>query len=120
MTVLFTTQYLEEADRLADRIAVLTMAGSSPRAAPAELKASLGGEVLRLEFADTRTYHCARPSSRSTHAPTNPAAQLEVDTDGTTAHVYAILGRLVAGGVAAERVSIHQPSLDDVFLTLTA
>jgi ABC-2 type transport system ATP-binding protein len=118
VTILLTTQYLEEADRLADRIAVLDRGRIVAQGSAAELKASLGGEVIRLEFADTRAYHRAADIFQGARTD-EFRCTLEVDTDGTASHVYAILGRLVAAGVAAERVAIRQPSLEDVFLTLT-
>ena len=113
-----TTQYLEEADRLADRIAVLDHGRIVAQGARAELKASLGGEVLRLEFAERGRTSVRWTSSNGARAD-DLRRTLEIDTDGTIAHVHSALGRLVAAGAAAERVSIRRPSLDDVFLTLT-
>jgi ABC-2 type transport system ATP-binding protein len=118
VTILLTTQYLEEADQLADRIAVLDHGRVVAQGSGAELKASLGGQVLRLEFSDIATYQ--RAVDLTYEARTDELRQtLEFDTDGTAAHVHFVLGRLLAAGAVAERVSIRQPSLDDVFLTLT-
>ncbi len=65
VTILLTTQYLEEADQLADRIAVLDHGRIVAQGSAAELKSSLGGEVLRLEFADERVLPaCAGPLQR--------------------------------------------------------
>jgi len=97
-TVLLTTQYLEEADRLADRIAVLEHGVIVADGTAAELKARVGSEVLALHGADGDTV-------------------LEVPTDGTLDGLRAALAALPAG--ASGSVALRSPSLDDVFLAVT-
>ena len=97
-TVLLTTQYLEEADRLADRIAVLENGVIVADGTAAELKSRVGSEVLALHGADGETV-------------------LEVPTDGTVDGLRAALGALPAG--ASGSVALRSPSLDDVFLAVT-
>ena len=103
-TVFLTTQYLEEADRLADRIAVLDGGRVAEEGTPDELKARIGGDVVELRDADG-------------------VLLLELPTDGSVHGLRAALDELdrapvaVADGVA---VSIRRPSLDDVFLDITA
>jgi ABC-2 type transport system ATP-binding protein len=99
VTILLTTQYLEEADRLADTIAVLDRGRIVARGTAEELKARVGGATLRLRLADGDT--------------------LEVPTDGSTGDIRRTLERLDAEGVHAPDVSIVRPTLDDVFLHLT-
>jgi len=99
VTILLTTQYLEEADRLADTIAVLDRGRIVARGTAEELKARVGGATLRLRLADGDT--------------------LEVPTDGSTDDIRRTLERLDAEGVHAPDVSIVRPTLDDVFLHLT-
>jgi ABC-2 type transport system ATP-binding protein len=99
VTILLTTQYLEEADRLADTIAVLDRGRIVARGTAEELKARVGGATLRLRLADGDT--------------------LEVPTDGSTEDIRRTLERLDAEGVHAPDVSIVRPTLDDVFLHLT-
>ncbi len=119
VTVLLTTQYLEEADQLADAIAVLDRGRIVARGTPDELKARLGTEVLRLEFADAAACRCAAAVLDAVRADERHRS-VEVVTDGTATEIHATLGRLVAAGMPALKVSIHHPSLDDVFLSLTA
>ena len=103
-TVFLTTQYLEEADRLADRIAVLDRGRIAAEGTPSDLKAQVGGAVVELRGADD-------------------ALLAELPTDGS---VHALrtavdeLDRLPASAVAGAYVSIRRPSLDDVFLAITA
>jgi ABC-2 type transport system ATP-binding protein len=99
VTILLTTQYLEEADRLADTIAVLDRGRIVARGGAAELKARVGAATLHLRLADGQV--------------------LELPTDGSTADIRRTLERLDAEGIASPEVSIHRPSLDDVFLHLT-
>ena len=118
VTVLLTTQYLEEADRLADTVVVLDHGGVVARGTPEELKAGLGAGVLRLRFADSlelgraaRALDAVRCDDRS--------RTLEVTTDASGADVLATLARLEAARAPALSVSLRSPSLDDVFRSLT-
>ena len=119
VTIMLTTQYLEEADQLADRIAMLNGGRIVADGTPDELKASLEGEVARLEFADADAFE------RAVHgldvSDTDPARRtVDVATDGSADQVRELLSRLDSASIPVERVSLHRPSLDDVFLSLTA
>jgi len=118
VTVLLTTQYLEEADQLADTVVVLDDGRVVARGSADELKGSLGAGVLRLEFADLISYHRAAGFLDLVQADEH-LRTLEIATDGSAADVHGALGRLVDAGVAVQKVSVHRPSLDDVFLSLT-
>ncbi len=118
VTILLTTQYLEEADQLADTVVMLDHGQIVAQGSAEQLKASLGTEVLRLDFADDAL--CQRAARHLDVVPADDRiAALEVATDGTVADVHATLARLNAAGFPAQRMSIHRPSLDDVFLSLT-
>jgi ABC-2 type transport system ATP-binding protein len=119
VTVLLTTQYLEEADQLADTVCLLDHGRIAARGTPDELKASLGTEVIRLRFADDASYRCAAAALITTHTDSR-LRTVEVATDGTAAEVLSLLGSLDAAGAPALQVSVLRPSLDDVFLTLTS
>jgi ABC-2 type transport system ATP-binding protein len=118
VTVLLTTQYLEEADALADRIALLDHGRIAAEGTADELKSSLGREVVQLQFADSVSYDAAL-------SVLDPAAAdlrlrtVEFQTDGSAAQLYCALGRLEAAGAPALKVSIRRPSLDDVFFSVT-
>ncbi|RDV44207.1 ABC transporter ATP-binding protein [Leifsonia sp. ku-ls] len=99
-TILLTTQYMEEADQLADRIAVLDRGVIVAEGTADELKARVGGEVVELRDARGEVIR-------------------EVPTDGSVEALRAAIDRLDALGVAGATIGIRKPSLDDAFLTLT-
>jgi len=118
VTVLLTTQYLAEADVLADRIALLDHGRIVAEGSADELKSSLRGEVVRLQFTDPADYKRALREVDALRADER-LRTVEVGTDGSAASVYRLLGQLQAAGAPAARVSVERPSLDDVFLSLT-
>jgi ABC-2 type transport system ATP-binding protein len=118
VTVLLTTQYLEEADQLAGTIAMLDRGRIVAQGTADQLKATLGGEVLRLQFSGYDTLRLAAALLDATEVDER-LYTLEVATDGSAADVRSVLGGLEAAGVPVLKVSTHRPSLDDVFLALT-
>jgi ABC-2 type transport system ATP-binding protein len=118
VTILLTTQYLEEADQLADRIAVLDHGRVIASGTPDQLKSSVGTEVVRLQFADDTAFARAAAALRAGRADQRLRV-LEIETSGSAAEVHEVLGRLEAAGVPAAKVSTRRPSLDDVYLALT-
>jgi ABC-2 type transport system ATP-binding protein len=119
VTVLLTTQYLEEADHLADVIAMLDHGRIVAEGTADELKSRLGGEVVRLQFADSAGYRRALCSVTVIRTDER-LRTVEVGTDGSAASVHDLLGLLRTAGAPAARVSVDRPSLGDVFLSLTA
>ena len=117
-TVLLTTQYLEEADRLADRIAVLDGGRVVAEGTAAELKAAVGSETVELFFADLGALDDAAQVLEGAHAD-RERLSLRVPADGTAAGVKRLLDELEEQEVAVERLDLHRPTLDEVFLTLT-
>jgi ABC-2 type transport system ATP-binding protein len=118
VTVLLTTQYLEEADQLADTIALLDRGRIVAAGTAHELKATLDGEVLRLEFSDAGDAQMAAVIVSPTLVDDRLRA-IEVATDGSAVAIVGVLDRLAAAGVPAAKISIRRPSLDDVFFSLT-
>ena len=117
-TVLLTTQHLDEADELADRIAVLDGGHIVAEGTPEQLKRLVPGGHIRLRFADTAGLDAA---SRLLTGSTQDAAALElaVPSDGGIGTLRTVLSRLDAAHVEVDDLSIHTPDLDDVFFALT-
>ena len=117
VTILLTTQYLEEADQLADRIAVLDRGRIVAEGTPQELKRRIPGAHILLRFADTTSLEAAgRALRRGTRDDQELA--LRVPHEGGIRSLRDVLARL-GDGVAVEDLSIHTPDLDDVFFALT-
>jgi ABC-2 type transport system ATP-binding protein len=118
VTVFLTTQYLAEADQLADRIAVLDQGRLVAHGTPAELKRQVPGSHVRLRFTDARELdEAARALPGATPDPER--LTLRVPGDGATRSLRALLDRLDEHALTAEELSVHTPDLDDVFLALT-
>ncbi|XVV03796.1 ATP-binding cassette domain-containing protein [Actinosynnema sp. CA-248983] len=118
MTIFLTTQYLEEADQLADRIAVLDQGRLVAEGTAAELKRQVPGSHVRLRFADAATLGAAtRVVVGAT--PDEEALTLRVPGDGGVKSLRALLNRLDEHSIEVEEFSVHTPDLDDVFLALT-
>ena len=118
VTVLLTTQYLAEADQLADRIALLDRGEIIAEGTAAELKGQLSGERVELWIGEPAMVDRALAVLSDRPAGAERGA-LVVPTNGTAAEVRDLLNRLDSAGVAVDRVAVHRPSLDDVFLTMT-
>ena len=118
ITIFLTTQYLEEADELAGRIALLDGGHIVAEGSPAELKRLVPGGHIRLEFGDS--VQLERAAERLATARRDPdALALDVPTDGEVASLRAVLDRLSTTSVEIASLSLHTPDLDDVFLSLT-
>jgi ABC-2 type transport system ATP-binding protein len=118
VTILLTTQYLEEADRLADRIAVLDQGGLVAEGTPAELKRLVPGGHIRLEFGATEQLEeAARLFAGSTRD--EDAQALLVASDGGVRSLRQLLDALDRASIEVDGLSVRTPDLDDVFLSLT-
>jgi ABC-2 type transport system ATP-binding protein len=114
-TVLLTTQYLDEADELADRVAVLDGGRIVAEGTPAELKRRVPGGHIELQFAsDSHLDSAARVIGGE-----RGDLVLTVASDGSVDALRSVLDRLDSAGVAVDGLSIHTPDLDDVFFALT-
>jgi ABC-2 type transport system ATP-binding protein len=119
VTIFLTTQYLDEADRLADRIAVLDQGHLVAQGTPAELKRQIPGSYVRLRLAgDLELGAAMRLLPGSTRDDEDDLA-LRVPGDGGPKSVRALLNQLDEQSIEVEEFSIHTPDLDDVFLALT-
>jgi len=118
VTIFLTTQYLEEADQLADRIAVLDSGRLVAEGSPAELKRRIPGGHIRLRFADARDLASAAEALGEPPRDEDDLT-LHVSSDGSVASLKSVLARLDDGSIDVEELTVHTPDLDDVFLALT-
>jgi ABC-2 type transport system ATP-binding protein len=118
VTIFLTTQYLEEADQLADRIAVLYHGKLVAQGTAAELKRLVPGGHISLQFTDAIALDKAAllltPTSRDDEALT-----LQVSAGGDVRSLKSMLDRLDGAGIEVDGLTVHTPDLDDVFLALT-
>ena len=118
VTIFLTTQYLDEADHLADQIAVLDHGRIVAEGSPEQLKSRIPGGHIQLQFAGPRDLESAAqvlgPASRDDEALT-----LQVPSDGSLRSLRALLDRLDYAAIEVGSLSIHTPDLDDVFFALT-
>jgi ABC-2 type transport system ATP-binding protein len=118
VTIFLTTHYLEEADQLADQIAVLDQGRLIARGTPDELKRLITGGHIRLRFADPQGLEsAARVLGRFSRD--DDALTLQVPSDGDIRSLRALLDQLDGSSIEVGSLSVHTPDLDDVFLSLT-
>lgn len=118
VTVLLTTQYLEEADQLADRIAVLDGGRIAAEGTAEELKRLIPGGHVRLRFTDPAAYRDAATALREATRD-DESLTLRIPSDGSQRELRTVLDRLDSAGVEADELTVHTPDLDDVFFALT-
>ncbi|MEU3006341.1 ATP-binding cassette domain-containing protein [Streptomyces sp. NPDC007020] len=119
VTVFLTTQYLEEADELADRIAVLNDGKIAAEGSAEELKRIVPGGHVKLRFTDPGAYRSAASALREA-VRDDEALALRIPSDGSQRELRSLLDWLDSAGVEADELTVHTPDLDDVFFALTA
>ncbi|MFG1616878.1 ATP-binding cassette domain-containing protein [Nonomuraea wenchangensis] len=123
-TVLLTTQYLEEADRLADRVAVVDAGRVVAEGTPDELKSRLGGDRLDVVIRDPeRLAEAAGIAARAAGGPVESdpdARRVSAPVADRVKALTEVPAALAAAGIEAEDITVRRPTLDEVFLTLTA
>ena len=119
-TILLTTQYLEEADQLADQIVVIDGGKVIAAGTSAELKSKVGKDRLELVFANAKALQAAKTALANDIVSTDnkeySASLVIIDTN---TDVKRVLDKLVAAKVSVQSMAVHKPTLDDVFLSLT-
>jgi ABC-2 type transport system ATP-binding protein len=118
VTIFLTTQQLEEADQLADRIAVLDHGRIVAEGTPADLKRRIPGGHIQLQFTAPEALHAAG-RALDTAIPDDDNLMLQVPNDGSVAELRRLLDRLDDAGIDGAQLSIHTPDLDDVFFAVT-
>ncbi len=121
VTVLLTTQYLEEADQLADKIALIDGGKVIAEGTPENLKRQVGGEMVEFSFRDEEAWYRAN-AALGVHVSASDAEKqtVHVATQGSAEEVHHLFETLLSAGISADRLTLHKPTLDDVFLSLTA
>jgi ABC-2 type transport system ATP-binding protein len=120
-TIFLTTQYLEEADQLADRVMMIDNGTVVAEGTADELKWQLEGERAELVVADSANFARAMSELDGAVADSDPERlTLAVPTDGSARDVRDLLDRMDKAGIAVDKVAIRRPSLDDVFFALTS
>ncbi|WP_281893486.1 ATP-binding cassette domain-containing protein [Phytohabitans aurantiacus] len=118
VTIFLTTQYLDEADHLADRIALLDQGQLVAEGTPEELKRQIPGGHVNLRFTDPAELDLAA-RTLGVAGRDDEALVLQVPHDGGVHSLRALLARLDDASIEVEELTVHTPDLDDVFLTLT-
>lgn len=118
ITIFLTTQYLEEADQLADKIAVLDQGRVVAEGTPDQLKRQIPGGHVQLRFADAAHLDAATRVLTGATAD-EESLILRVPSDGKAKSLRILLERLDEYAIEVEEFTVHMPDLDDVFLALT-
>ena len=118
VTILLTTQYLDEADELADQVAVLDHGRIVAEGTPAELKRRIPGGHIQLQFADVGDLRAAARMIAAA-APDDDQLILQVPGDGSVGSLRRVLNELDDARIDVAHLSIHSPDLDDVFFAVT-
>ena len=119
VTVLLTTHYLDEADRMADRLAIVDAGRVAVEGTPEELKRGLRGDTVQVQLAASAAVPAALASLGRLphlHDVTAEGTVLRARADGGAGAVPAVLAALDQAGLSAESVTVGRPSLDDVYL----
>ncbi|MDX6208013.1 MAG: type transport system ATP-binding protein [Frankiales bacterium] len=121
VTVLLTTQYLEEADRLADHICVIDHGRVLASGTSAQLKAKLGGTAVEVELADEAAARTAAEALQGVgdEAPVVDGLTVRIATSAGLSTMAEVVRRLERTGLEVHALQLRQPSLDEVFLSLT-
>jgi len=123
-SILLTTQYLEEADELADHIAVIDRGKLIAEGTSKELKSQLGGDVIKIELAKAedadKTIEAVKDVASKTVYYDDSSKMVNVPVGGNgSKRLIEVVRALDKSGIATNSLALHQPTLDDVFLNLT-
>jgi ABC-2 type transport system ATP-binding protein len=121
LTILLTTHYMEEADQLADRLAIVSRGRVIVEGTPEELKESLYGEAVEVEITDGRAADAEAivAALDGVHEASVDGRRLRSRVASGARAIPTILSALEARGIGVESVMTHRPSLDDVYLHYT-
>ena len=118
-TVLLTTQYLEEADQLADRVAIIDHGKIVKQGTPTALKAAVGAPTLLISVPATQALDCRDTLARFGELRTTTEGSLGVGLEGGAGAVTDVVRALDEAGIKVQHLELNEPSLDDVFAEST-
>jgi ABC-2 type transport system ATP-binding protein len=118
-TVFLTTQYLEEADQLADRVGIIDDGRMAAEGTPGELKAEIGRSRLEIRVSGADNASATEVLGRFGEMTPTANGTLSVAIDGGATQVAPIVRALDEAGLAVESLDLHEPTLDDVFVEKT-
>jgi ABC-2 type transport system ATP-binding protein len=118
-TVFLTTQYLEEADQLADRVGIIDDGRMAAEGTPGELKAEIGKSRLEIRVSGADSASATEVLGRFGELQPTANGTLSVAIDGGATHVAPIVRALDEAGLSVESLDLHAPTLDDVFVEKT-
>ena len=119
MTIFLTTQYLEEADALADRVGIIDHGTIIAEGTPAELKRSIGADIIAVRVDDVPRAEPVIAAVSGIDAVESQGDEILAATTDGPGHVSPIVVALADAGVGVRALTLREPTLDDVFLTLT-
>jgi ABC-2 type transport system ATP-binding protein len=119
MTIFLTTQYLEEADALADRVGIIDHGKIIAEGTPAELKRSIGADVIAVRVADVARAEPVIAAVPGIDAVESRGDEILAATSDGPGHVSPLIVALADADIPVRSLTLREPSLDDVFLTLT-
>jgi ABC-2 type transport system ATP-binding protein len=118
ITIILTTHYMEEANRLCDRVAIIDHGRIVALDTPEALKEAIGGDVITITSPDPAAVASSIAASGSLHAEQHDGS-VRISLQHAERHVMEITTMLAGKGVAIDSISIHKPTLEDVFLHFT-
>jgi ABC-2 type transport system ATP-binding protein len=119
MTIFLTTQYLEEADALADRVGIIDHGKIIAEGTPAELKRSIGADVIAVRVADVARAEPVIAAVPGIDAVESRGDEILAATSDGPGHVSPLIVALAGADIPVRSLTLREPTLDDVFLTLT-
>jgi ABC-2 type transport system ATP-binding protein len=117
--VLLTTQYLDEADHLADQVVIVDHGRAVATGTPAELKARIGGNVIELHVRDGQNLAAVAELLGGAARIEKPTRRVSVRVESGSEQLMETMARVTAAGVELDDIALRQPNLDEVFLALT-
>jgi ABC-2 type transport system ATP-binding protein len=119
ITIILTTHYMEEADRLCGRVAIIDQGKIMAMDTPAKLKERIGGDFITIQAAGSEKLYSKVHRLPFVKHATHHEGTVKINVNNAEKHIAAITGIASKSGIAIDSISIHKPNLEDVFLHFT-